>query len=96
MIIKLCPEFSDGVLSVNKSGDVLTIDGEQFDFRDLPEGAVLPSSAVDSSFVVGDITRKNGDLIITLRLPHAQDAPEATRYPADIVNPPDGNVRFPQ
>ncbi|PRC05092.1 hypothetical protein CQ006_12285, partial [Pseudomonas cedrina] len=47
MIIKLIPQRRDDELVVSKRGDVLTINGESFDFRELPEGAALPSSAVD-------------------------------------------------
>ncbi|WP_288074432.1 hypothetical protein [Pseudomonas sp.] len=96
MIIKLSPQRRDDTLIVSKRGDILTINGECFDLRELPEGAVLPASAVDCEFVVGDVTRLNGDLILTLLLPYDQDAGAAARFPADIVNPPDGNVGLPQ
>ncbi len=96
MIIKLSAQRRDDELKITKRGDVLTINGERFDFREIPEGAVLPSSAVDCEFVIGDITRMNGDLILTLLLPCRQDATAAANFPADIVSPPDGNVSLPQ
>lgn len=96
MIIKLSPQRRDDVLKVSKRGDVITLNGERFDFREIPEGALLPSSAVDCEFVIGDITRKNGDLILTLLLPCGQGATAAANFPADIVSPPDGNVSLPQ
>ncbi|MBA1296918.1 hypothetical protein G7025_26620 [Pseudomonas lurida] len=96
MIIKLQPQRSDETLVVSKRSDVLTINGERFDFRELPEGAVLPSSAVECDFVVGDITRQNGELIVTLLLPCGADASDAANFPFDIVSPPDGNVSLPQ
>lgn len=96
MIIKLSPQRRDDQLVVTKRSDVLTINGERFDFRELPEGAVLPASAVECDFVVGDVTRLNGDLILTLLLPYGQGASAAASFPADIVNPPDGNVGLPQ
>ncbi|WP_282374580.1 MULTISPECIES: hypothetical protein, partial [Pseudomonas] len=64
MIIKLSPQRRDDELIVSKRSDVLTINGERFDFRGVPEGAVLPSSAVDCDFVVGDITRIDGELTL--------------------------------
>lgn len=95
MIIKLSPQRRDDVLNVRKRGDVLTINGERFDFREVPEGAVLPASAVDCDFVVGDITRRNGELVVTLLLPCGPDATAAVNFPADIVSPSDGNVSLP-
>lgn len=96
MIIKLCPQRRDDVLVLSKRSDVLTINGERFDFRALPEGAVLPGSAVDCDFVVGDITRLNGELIITLLLPCGPQATDAANFPLDIFSPPDGNVSLPK
>ena len=95
MIIKLSPQRRDDELSVSKRSDVLTINGERFDFRGIPEGAVLPASAVECDFVVGDVTRINGELIVTLTLPVGAEANYAARFPEDIVNPPDGNLRLP-
>ena len=96
MIIKLQPQRSEETLTVSKRSDVLTINGERFDFRELPEGAVLPASAVESDFVVGDVSRVDGDLVITLLLPCGPEAGEAANFPHDILNPPDGNVSLPQ
>lgn len=96
MIIKLIPQRRDDELVVSKRGDVLSINGESFDFRELPEGAALPSSAVDCGFLLGEITRLNGDLIITLLLPCGAEATDSANFPSDIVNPPDGNVSFPK
>lgn len=96
MIIKLSPQVRECQLSVSKRSDVLTINGERFDFRALPEGAVLPGSAVDCDFVAGPISRVDGELILTLLLPISAEASLDARFPVDIVNPPDGNVRLPE
>ena len=96
MIIKLCPQRRYDELTVSKRSDVLTINGERFDFRAVPEGALLPASAIDCDFVVGDVTRLNGELIITLLLPCGPEASAAANFPRDILNPPDGNVSLPQ
>ena len=96
MIIKLSPQGGRVPLSIQKSGDVLIINGESFDFRQLPEGAVLPWSAVQCSHLVDDVTRRNGDLTIALGIPCDADSSLAVRFPIDIVNPPDGDVRLPE
>ncbi|MNJ51840.1 Caudovirales tail fiber assembly protein [compost metagenome] len=41
------------------------------------------------------MSRINGDLVITLVLPHVADAPEFARFPVDIINPADGPVHLP-
>lgn len=96
MIIKLSPIRMDGVMSLSKSGDALTIDGETYDFTALPDGATLPAEAVGCRRVELPVERVNGQLVITLSLPIAVDAGEAACFPVDIVNPPDGEVRLPQ
>lgn len=95
MIIKLSPIRSDLALSVRKDGDVLVINGVSFDFSRLPDGATLPALAVGSDTVLDPVERVNGDLTITLMLPHAADAGESARFPVDIVNPANGAVTIP-
>lgn len=99
MIIKWSP-FSpidpEETLTIIKRSDVLTVNGERFDFRPLPDGATLPASAIDCDYIQHDVQRVNGDLLITFRLPIAPDASHAACFPRDIINPPDGNVSIPQ
>lgn len=95
MIIKLSPVRSDSTLSVFRRGDLLVINDVAFDFSKLTEGATIPSEAVGSNDVLGPVERVGGRLIITLLLPHAADAPESARFPADIIDPADGAVKLP-
>ncbi|WP_255248820.1 tail fiber assembly protein [Pseudomonas plecoglossicida] len=95
MMIKLSPVRSDGQLSVARLGDMLTVNGIAFDFAQLPEGATLPAAAVSSDFILDSVERLDGQLVVSLRLPHAADAPEAARFPADIIDPPAGQVELP-
>ena len=96
MIIKLSPICWDRELSVSKAGDVLTINDEVFDFSPLPDGSLLPRAAVNCEFIVGDVRRLGGVLVVPLLMPHAAEASEAARFPQDIVNPPDGLLELPQ
>ncbi|WP_232244428.1 tail fiber assembly protein [Pseudomonas putida] len=95
MLIKLSPIRSDAPLVVFRFKDQLTVNGVALDFTELQEGASLPPEAVGSSDVLEPIERVNGQLVVTLRLPHAADAPESARFPADIINPSDGPVSLP-
>ncbi len=94
MIIKLSPVRSDADLSVFKSGDTLEVNAVAIDLSRLPDGATLPAEAVGCDFVVAPIERINGDLVLTLMLPHAADAPQAARFPVDLY-PVDGQVQLP-
>lgn len=95
MRIKLCPVRSDAALAVAKQGDTLTINGTALDFARLENGSTLPGAAVGSESVYGPVERIDGELVVTLVLPHAADAPESARFPADLTNVPDGQVRLP-
>lgn len=94
MIIKLSPVRSDAQLAITKSGDTLEVNGVALDFSRLPDGATLPAEAVGCDFVIAQVERNNGDLMLTLMLPHAADAPQAARFPVDLY-PNDGQVQLP-
>ncbi|WP_330508084.1 tail fiber assembly protein [Pseudomonas putida] len=94
MIIKLSPVRSDVSLSVSKSSDTLEVNGVALDFSRLPDGATLPAEAVGCKFVIAPVDRINGDLVLTLMLPHSADAAQGARFPVDLY-PADGQVQLP-
>ena len=55
----------------------------------------MPAEAVSSEWVLDPIKREGGKLIVSLRLPHALDAPQSALFPDDIIDPPDGPVTLP-
>lgn len=95
MTIKLSPQRRDNQLTVTKQGDKLTINGAEYDFSDLPDGATLPAEAIDCEYIRGDVERIDGELHVTLLLPHGAHAPEETRFPQAIVDPADGPLPLP-
>ena len=95
MKINLSPQRRDDQYTLTKSGDTLTLNGEVFDFSQVAEGDILPREAIDSVYFAGDVTRTAGQLELTLLLPHGYPAPEATRFPQPILNPPDGPITLP-
>ena len=96
MKINLSPQRRDDTLTVIKSGDTLTINGTAYDFSQLPDGGTLPAEAVDCEFVIGSVDRVNGELELTLLLPHGANASEAARFPQPIINPADGELELPK
>ncbi|KKB86477.1 hypothetical protein VW29_02685 [Devosia limi DSM 17137] len=95
MRISFSPQRRDDALTVHKRGDVLTINGEVFDFSELPNGGTLPADAINSQWIVGDVVRGNGGVSLTLLLPHGANPSEAVAFPAILVNPANGNVPVP-
>jgi len=95
MQITLSPTRIDTPLVASRAGDNLTLNDKEFDLNGLGDGETLPADAIDSDWITGDVTRTDGTLHITLRLPHGADAPEETRFPEPIINPPDGEIALP-
>ena len=95
MKINFSPMRRDEPLELHREGDVLTVNGEDFDFGPLPEGAMLPAEAMDSDWFSGPLERIEGKLHLVLTLPHGPQAPEATRFPAPLEVEADGPVEVP-
>lgn len=97
MIIKLSPvAISESPLSVSVMGDILTINGEVFDFSPIPPGYSLPLEAIGSQLFHGPAVRDSeGILTITLRFPHPDYADETMRFPVPINVLKDGPVELP-
>lgn len=78
-----CSGFHDLPWSVD--GDVLTVDGTAYDFAPLAEGDALPAEATGCPHLVGQIERREGDIVLTLRLPHGPSAIRERRFPEPVV-----------
>lgn len=95
MHITFYPVRLPAPMRLEKKGDALKISGVVYDFTDLPEGAVLPREAVDCPLLHSDVTRIDGAIRLELILPFGGNAPEETRFPAPITDPPDGVIALP-
>lgn len=98
MRIKLSPDANIGFeLNVVKDGDILNINGEDFDFSPMDSGDTLPVSAIASAWFRSDVEKlDNGELVITIALPNGPNASPEQRFPEDLLNVPDGPVALPQ
>lgn len=96
MKIKLSPQYRSESLQLEKKGDKLTVNGQEFDFTDLGEGEILPADAVSHEFFVSDVTRSDGEIILTLILPYGPNASESVKFPELLENIQDGIVELPQ
>lgn len=95
MNITLTPQVRTDSLTLSKAGDILTINGDAFDFSFIAEGDVLPQDAVVCPLLASDVTRTGGEITLTLILPITLGASEDARFPAPILNALDGAIEVP-
>ncbi|WCM48975.1 hypothetical protein OH720_18360 [Pseudomonas sp. WJP1] len=95
MNIMLSPNRRDDTLEVIKTGDVLTINGEDFDFSPVGEGDTLPADAISSGWFTGEVNRIDGAIELTLILPNPWNYSPEQAFPVPLLNVPDGPVAFP-
>lgn len=95
MYITLSLVRADESLIVSREGDTLRLNGETFDFSQLPEGATLPEGAIVSDWIAGPVSRINGELHLTLRLPHGPNPSRAVAFPDSIHITEDGPIPLP-
>jgi hypothetical protein len=96
MLINLSPQRREDILSISKTGDTLTINGVSYDFSQLPNGATLPREAIDCEWIVSDVNRVNGEIELTILLPHGANASHEARFPEPIIKNDDGQVVLPE
>lgn len=95
MRLSFSPQRREGALTVHKQDDLLTINGEAFDFSELPNGGTLPAGSVDCEWIVGDVIRVNGEIGLTLLLPHGANPSPVVAFPEPMVDPADGDLAIP-
>lgn len=95
MVINLSPQVRGSYLEVIKSGFVLLINGETFDFSPMGDGDTLPASAINSEWFVGDVEKDNGEITLTLLFPIPRNYSPEQAFPVPLEDVPDGLVLFP-
>ncbi|MDG1129692.1 MAG: hypothetical protein P8N68_11355 [Paracoccaceae bacterium] len=96
MNITLVPQRRERPRVAEKSGDVLILNGEAFDFAPLQEGDVLPSDAIASDLFAGSVSRLDGALHLVLVLPFGATAFEDARFPLPLEGVAYGVVLLPE
>lgn len=87
MKILLSPSRMDEALHAEVIGDTIKLNQEVLDFSLLTTGGVLPREAVNNPWVASDIRRIDGEIHLTLILPHGDNAPRETRFPSSFNVP---------
>lgn len=95
MRVFLSPQRMDKSLDVIRAGEVLTVNGEAFSFKNVGEGDTLPLAAIESTWFAGDVSRVDGELVLTLILPLPINYSPEQAFPIPLENVSDGRVIFP-
>lgn len=95
MKISFSPSRKDETLSIIKSGEKLNVNNREFDFSPLKEGGTLPCAALDSDWFVGNITRVNGEIQLTIVIPHGPNPPNHLAFPNPVHVTQDGPINLP-
>lgn len=94
MRISFSPQRRDDTLTLERTApDRLRINGELFNFGPLPDGATIPEVPCD--WIVGPAERINGEVHLTLILPHGPNPSEEVAFPEPIHVTQDGPVAVP-
>ena len=80
MKLSFTPARRSDQYEASVSGDVLTVDGEALDFGPLPDGATLPKDDVDCPWLASDVERIDGEICLTLMLPHGARKPASLKW----------------
>lgn len=94
MKINLSPQRRDEKLKVEVTGDRIRINGELFNFNPLEEGDSVPHDVIPCEWITGDVSRKGGEIEITLILPHGPNPPQEVAFPSPIQVVEDGPVNI--
>jgi len=97
MKITFSPIRSDADLTLFKTGDALTINGDVLDFSDLPDDGDYPAEAIENPVVIGGVKRVDGEVQIAVLLPYSNpNPPRAVAFPDPITVTADGVVTLPE
>lgn len=95
MRILFSPQRRDDALTLEKTGDRLRINGELFNFNPLAEGDTIPAGEIPCDWILGPVERIDGEIHLTLILPHGPNPSHAVAFPEPITVAEDGPIAIP-
>lgn len=95
MKINFVPQRREERLSVEVRGDKIRINGELFNFGPVKEGDVIERGSAPCEWIASEVTRKDGEVELTLILPFRYGAGEDATNPAPVFIMSDGPVFIP-
>lgn len=95
MILHLSPQRNDNSVVYALNGNTFFVNETAYDFEQLEEGDVLPLGSIDCNWIVSDVTRTDGQLVLTVLLPHGYTTDSSILFPAPIEVTEDGVITLP-
>lgn len=96
MKISFFPQRRSETLTLEKtSGDRLRVNGELFNFNPLQDGDEIPAGEIPCEWIVGPVERADGEICLTVILPHGPNPSQGVAFPAPIVVTDDGPILVP-
>lgn len=93
MKISFSPQRRDDSLALERvSPDRLRINGELFNFGPLAEGDKISPDRIPCEWICGPVERINGEIHLTLILPHGPNPSQAVAFPEPISVSENGPV----
>lgn len=96
MKILFSPQRRDDVLALEKiEDDVLSVNGNLFDFSTLNEGDTIPADEIPCDWIVGSVSRIGGVIHVTVILPHGPNPSRDLAFPQPIFISNNGHIMIP-
>jgi len=96
MRISFSPQRRDDTLTLEKSsGNRLMINGELFNFDDLQDGDQIASADIPCPWICGPVECIDGEVRVSVLLPHGPNPSEAVAFPEPITVVDDGPIELP-
>ncbi|WP_024585993.1 hypothetical protein [Aliihoeflea sp. 2WW] len=96
MIITFAPQRRNDTLTLEKtSGDRLRINGDLFNFNPLADGDTIPAGTIPCEWIVGPVERIDGEVRLTIVLPHGPNPSQAVAFPEPLAVSDDGPISVP-
>lgn len=94
MRISFSPQRREGALTLEQTAtDRLRINGELFNFGPLEDGDVLPD--VPCEWIIGPVEKIDGEVRLTIILPHGPNPSQSVAFPEPIIVTEDGPITLP-
>ncbi len=95
MKITLVPIRMDLRLDASLKGESLILNGETVDLSRVTEAAPMDAADFGCDWITGEVRRVEGEIELSLILPHGADAPDETRFPKPVRRVKDGVIALP-
>lgn len=96
MHISFSTQRRDDALTIEQTlTDRLRINGELFNFSTMEDGDVIPAGTIPCDWITGPVEKIDGEVRLTLILPHGPNPSQAVAFPQPVTVTEDGPIALP-